>query len=86
MPQYIHTVYNTLKAFMPYYIVSFIAIELLILKIIKVYINRSEYIINIFSGIIIVITQSLFQLLLLKKINPWLFERRFFTIDNYAIS
>ena len=86
MPQYIHSVYNSLKAFMPYYIVSFIAIELLILKIIKVYINRSEYIINIFSGIIIVITQSLFQLLLLKKINPWLFERRFFTIDNYALS
>ncbi|MGI9191836.1 MAG: sterol desaturase family protein [Chitinophagaceae bacterium] len=86
MPQYVHTIYDSLKAFMPYYVVSFIAIELLILKIIKAYINRSEYIINIISGVIIVVTQSLFQLLLLKQINPWLYEHRFINIPNYTLA
>lgn len=71
---------------MPAYILFMVSFEFVLLNWFYKGANYSEYRINILSGIVVVITQSLLQIMLLNKLNPWVFQFRIFEWDNVAIS
>lgn len=68
--------YQSLKQFMPVYVISFITLEF----IYNLYNNKRflarEVSINVLSGLLVIITQAVLQYVLLARLNPYLYTQR----------
>lgn len=74
-------IYNSLKQFMPIYVISFIALEFLY----NLYNNKNflvrEVRINVVSGLLVIVTQSLLQYVMLARLNPFIYQHRLVNLD-----
>lgn len=74
--------YQSLKQFMPVYVISFIGLEF----IYNLYNNKRflvhEVRINVLSGLLVILTQSALQYLFLARVNPYLYRHRFIDLPS----
>lgn len=85
MSSTIPSLYESLKEFMPWYIIMAISVEYLLIVRLQGRIDKKEYKINILTGIVVVITQSILQIILLNQFNPWLYEKRLIHFDILVV-